>query len=113
MKHYFKRLWKAICGKNFYPYYEYDYNYPLVWELDNYIINLVRVNLPNYNMWHPIDLTEIEWDIIKNEMVELANKLSFPFNYYYNWIYFDYEAEDTDYKRFNELLLKYFINLRD
>lgn len=112
MKHYFRRLRKAICGRNYYQYY-YEDKYPLVWELDNYIINLVRVNLPNYNSWHPIDLTEIEWDTIKNEMIELANRLSFSFDYYDNWTSFDYEAAVTDYKRFNKLLWKYFSNLRD
>lgn len=112
MKRYFRRLWRAICNKDYYPYYYSDYKYPLVWELDNYIINLVRVNLPNYNSWSPLWMKEKEREEIKKEMIRLANNLSSRYSYYKEWKY-DIKKEEQDTERFKHLLCNHFNDLRD
>lgn len=75
MKHYFRRLRKAIKWENYYPYYYTDDPYPTVWELDYFIVNMVRVNLPNYNHWHPANLKEEEWEKIRTRLIELSEKI--------------------------------------
>ena len=75
MKHYLRRLWKAIFNENYHPYYYEENPYPIVWELDYFIVNMVRVNLPNYKMWYPANFTEQERKKVRLRLIELAEKI--------------------------------------
>jgi len=114
IKQYFKWLWLALKWVNTHDYYGYDYKFPVVRDLDYYIVYAVREILPYYNEWHPANITEEEWNKIKNRLIELANKLTSEDSY-------DYtsqgekaiEEEIRDQKEFSELLWKYLFNLWD
>ena len=121
MKHYRTRLRKAIQWKNYFSYY-YEEEFPLVWELDMYILNLVRVNLPNYKFWHPADISEEDREVIRNKFIQLANDI-YQYEDARGWRYKwgDFEAkvgfkhEDIDKKReeFADLLWDHLWRLRD
>ena len=71
MKKYLTRLRLALRNR---PYLQdrMDLDTPYVRALDDFILDLVRVNLPRFTTGHPTHLTEESRNEVRNRLVKLA-----------------------------------------
>jgi len=69
---YLNRLWHALLGRRLRSDWRRDDDVAKTRELDEYIIRLVKFNLPNYKRGHPSHMKPEEWEAIKSELIELA-----------------------------------------
>ncbi len=121
MKKYLTRLRLALCNR---PYLQdrMELETPLVRGLDEFILDLVKVNLPRYTTWHPMGMTEESRNEIRNRMVQLATEIQ-EYEMSRGWryqaglleskVWFSVEEVQVKRQEFLDLLYDHFRNLRD
>ena len=54
---------------------DWETNENYSWNLDYKFLEIVEKNLPNYKMWHPCDLSEKQWELIKSKLIKISRIL--------------------------------------